>query len=151
MKRIRFRRLFLPIRCGVKEPAPVRSQRRLLAPTFPAGEPLLFIPWRWSPRNLARRLRRLDRRRPRFRFSGIVGRGCRATMELERSSCSQQRGRAASPAGDRAGQGGSAASARSDISGWRAAALYPLAVVATESGAATSAARPAPAADFVLV
>jgi len=31
------------------------AQRRLLAPTFPAGELLLFIPWRWSPRNLARR------------------------------------------------------------------------------------------------
>jgi hypothetical protein len=38
----------------------------------------------------------------RIRFSGIVGRGCGATLELGRSSCWQLRGRAALPARDRA-------------------------------------------------
>jgi len=42
-----------------------RALRRAFAPTFPAGELLLFIPRRWSPRDLVRRLRRAAARSAR--------------------------------------------------------------------------------------
>ena len=66
----------------------------------------------------------------------LVISGLGRSLELGRSSCSQLPGRPALPARDRQALGGSAACFLSDISGWRAAALYPLAGGGRESGAA---------------
>ena len=100
--------------------------RRPFSPTFPAGDRLVFIPWRVvaaksgaAPSASAARCCSTGAGRG-VRFSGIVGRGYGATMELGRSSCWQLRGRPALPAGDRQALGGVPLRARAAASRPRA-------------------------------
>ena len=99
--------------------------RRVLAPTFQAGEMPLFIPWRRrAPRRpTIDRSAESDPLAPpagRFLFS-VIRFG--ATLELGRWSYGVETKARPHPQD----HNGSTSCSRSDISGWRDAALYPLA------------------------
>src|SRR5450830_1226935 len=130
--------------------------RRALAPTFPAGALVFFIPWRVVAENPARRIStcRLTRTR-RLVGAAAVGRtmvmspaapdffvvifrvGADAGARAIGATANEPRGRRRRHPGSKAVlTGDAAACSRSDISGWRAGVLYPLAGGGRESGAA---------------